>query len=97
MGHLFKTRKSCKYSFVFKSTSKYKLTVSKCFSNVVRHCDHAGDVDLGGVHKLTLVGAACQLAEEVYQIKKTGGTPAHGSRKSQVKKTSINTIIKVNF
>lgn len=60
-----------------KSTSGCELTVSKCLSNIVLHFNYTGIVELGGIHELTLMGAACQLTEEVHQIEEAGGTPAH--------------------
>lgn len=60
-----------------KSTSGFELTISKCLSNIVLHLHYIGAIELGGIHKLTLVGAACQLTEEVHQIEETRWTPAH--------------------
>lgn len=66
------------FFFVSKSTSGRELTISKCICDIVLHFKYIGLVELGGIHELTLVGAACQLTEEVHQIEETGGTPAHG-------------------
>lgn len=51
------------------------LTISKRLSNIVLHLQDVGPVELGGIHELTLVGAACQLTEEVHQIEEAGRTP----------------------
>lgn len=63
--------------FVSKSTSGSKLTISKCLCDIVLHFKYIGGVQLGGIHELTLLGAACQLTEEGHQIEEAGGTPAH--------------------
>lgn len=59
------------------SASGCELTVGKCLSNIVLYFHHIGPVECGGIHELTLVGAACQLTEKVHQVKETGGTPVH--------------------
>lgn len=59
------------------STSDCGLTISKSLSYIVLHFHYIGPVELGGIHELTLVGAACQLTEEVHQIEEAGGTPAN--------------------
>lgn len=53
------------------------LTISKGLSNIVLHFYHVGSIQLGRVHELTLVGAACQLTEEVHQVEEAGRTPVH--------------------
>lgn len=59
-----------------------ELTVSERLSNIVLHFQYTGFqytgcIELGGIHELTLAGAARQLTEEVHQIEETGGTSAH--------------------
>ena len=68
------------------STFGCELTISKCLSNVVLHFHHVAFFDLGGVHELTLVRAACQLTEEVHQVEETGGTTAQRQSECERKK-----------
>lgn len=63
--------------FISKSTSDCGLTISKRLSNIVLHFHYIGPIELGGIHELILVGAACQLTEEVHQIEEAGRTPVH--------------------
>lgn len=53
------------------------LTISKGLSNVVLHFYDVGSVYLCGVQELTLVGAACELTEEVHQVEGASRTPVH--------------------
>lgn len=53
------------------------LTISKGLSNIVLHFYYVGSTQLGSVHELTLVGAACELTEEVHQVEEAGRTPVH--------------------
>lgn len=53
------------------------LTISKGLSNIVLHFYYVGSPQLGSVHELTLVGAACELTEEVHQVEEAGRTPVH--------------------
>ena len=65
------------------TTPGCELTASKSLSNVILHFRYTGAVDLRGIHELTLVGAACQLTEEVHQVEETGGTPTHTGSQRQ--------------
>lgn len=60
------------------------LTISKGLSNIILHFYYVASTQLGSVHELTLVGAACELTEEVHQVEEAGRTPAH--RRSHCKK-----------
>lgn len=51
--------------------------MSERLSNIVLHFQYTGFIELGGIHELTLAGAACQLTEEVHQVEETGRTSAH--------------------
>lgn len=60
--------------------------MSKTLSDVILHFQNIGLVELGAVHELALVGAACQLTEEVHQIVETGGTTAYRRKRNLFRK-----------
>lgn len=78
--------------FTSKCTFGFKLTVRERLSNVVLHLHYIVTVKLGGIHKLTLMGAACQLTEQVHQIEETGRTPAHRCRNQNTRKWTRATL-----
>lgn len=70
----------------------FELTISKRLSNIIIHCNYIGAIKLSGIHKLTLVGAACQLTEEVHQVEETGRTPACGQTTGRIKNMTITQL-----
>lgn len=79
-------------TLISKWISGCEFTIRECLSNIVLHFQYVLIVDLGGIHELTLVGAARQLTEEVHEIEETGGTPAHRRRaceKQNLKKLTL--------
>lgn len=71
---IMKTSNKAKGLFFFLPAFSCELTISKCFSNIVLHFHYISLIEFGAIHELTLVGAACQLTEEVHQIEETGRT-----------------------
>lgn len=61
-----------------------QLTIGKSLSNKVAHFCYIFPNDAGGIEELTLMGAACQLTEEVHQIEEAGRTAVHRCRQCEI-------------